>query len=70
MSSELHLSVRFAILQMLVILFGAYSISAYLDALGYPERDLRWNFLPVLIRNYGFLLLSVPVIWTGWVIYM
>jgi hypothetical protein len=65
MIHEVHVSVRLALLQVLAVIAGVFMTRAVFMMYGYPESELDWNALALLVRNHGFLLLLVPVVWTS-----
>lgn len=64
MIPEVHISVRIALLQVFAVIVGVFMTRASFMLSGYPESDLDWNGLALLVRNYGFVLLLIPVAWT------
>lgn len=53
-----------AILLATVTIAGTLSTSAIMKALGYPDLDrYRWNEVSVWVRDNGFIVLILPVIW-------
>ena len=64
MIPEVHVSVRIALFQVLAVILGVFMTRAAFMGAGYPESNLDWNSLALVIRNPGFLLLLVPVAWT------
>jgi magnesium-transporting ATPase (P-type) len=70
MIPEVHISVRIALLQFFTVIVGVFMTRAAFMMLGYPESNLDWNGLALLLRNYGFILLLIPVAWTITVTYL
>jgi hypothetical protein len=64
MISEIHISARIALLQVFVVMVGVFMTRAAFMISRYPESNLDWNGLALLVRNYGFILLLIPVAWT------
>jgi hypothetical protein len=70
MIHEVHVSVRLALLQVLTVIAGVFMTRAVFMMYGYPESELDWNSMALLVRNYGFLLLPLPVLWTYTAVYL
>ena len=64
MIPEVHISVRIALFQVFAVIVGVFMTRAAFMMSGYPESNLDWNGLALLVRNYGFNLLLIPVAWT------
>jgi magnesium-transporting ATPase (P-type) len=64
MIPEVHISVRIALFQVFAVIIGVFMTRAAFMISGYPESDLDWNGLALLVHNYGFILLLIPVSWT------
>jgi hypothetical protein len=64
MIPEVHLSVRIALFQVFTVIIGVFMTRAAFMASGYPDADLQWNRLALLLRNHGYFLLLVPLAWT------
>ncbi len=64
MIPEVHISVRIALFQVFAVILGVFMTRAAFMWAGYPESNLDWNGLSLLIRNLGFLLLLIPLVWT------
>lgn len=57
---------RLALLQCLVVVIGVLTTCAMLKLYAYdPNTSIRWNPLAVSVRNFGYLLLMIPAIWTA-----
>jgi cell division protein FtsW (lipid II flippase) len=57
----------FAAMQVLVVVFGFFWNRIQLKALNYPNDPLReWNPRALWLREYGWVLLIIPVVWTLW----
>ncbi|MEK7951710.1 hypothetical protein [Luteolibacter soli] len=69
MIHEVHVSVRLALFQMMVVVLGVFMTRAAFLAAGYPEQSLGWNAGALLVRNHGFVLMLVPVGWTAAAMY-
>ena len=61
MIPEVPISVRIALFQVLVVIVGVFMTRVAFMMSGYPESNLDWNGLALLVRNYGFTLLLIPV---------
>lgn len=70
MPHEVHVTVRIAFLQAFAVVLGVFMTRAAFMGLGYPESDLDWSALALLVRNHGFLLLLVPLVWTSVTVYL
>jgi magnesium-transporting ATPase (P-type) len=70
MIPEVPISVRIALFQVLVVIVGVFMTRVAFMMSGYPESNLDWNGLALLVRNYGFTLLLIPVAWTIAVTYL
>lgn len=70
MMAEVHISVRIAFFQVFAVIIGVFMTRAAFTMAGYPESNLDWNGLSLLVRNYGFTLLLIPVAWTIAAIYL
>ena len=64
MIPEVHVSVRIALFQVFAVILGVFMTRAAFMGAGYPDALLDWNSMALLIRNQGFILLLVPVMWT------
>jgi hypothetical protein len=69
MIHEVHVSVRLALFQVILVILGVIMTRAMFMGTGYPDGDLAWNGVALLIRNHGYLLLLVPVAWTAATMY-
>ena len=54
-----------AVLQSALIVGGSLSTAALMKACGYPDAHQFWHPLALFVRHWGFLLLSIPLIWAG-----
>jgi hypothetical protein len=70
MIHEVHVSVRLALFQVLAVITGVFMTRAVFMVYGYPESNLDWNALALLVRNHGFYLLLAPVVWTSAAVYL
>ena len=53
----------------LLVVSGTLLTTVTLKALGYPDIDrYRWNPVSIWIREHGFLILIIPLIWIACVI--
>ncbi|MFC7339662.1 hypothetical protein ACFQY0_20930 [Haloferula chungangensis] len=59
-----HPATRIARLQVVAIIGGVFLTRAVFMVYGYPNNGVDFGTVPTLIRNFGFLLLAVPVLWT------
>lgn len=64
MIPEVHISGRIALFQVFAVIVGLFMTRAAFIMSGYPDSNLDWNGLALLVRNYGFDLLVIPVAWT------
>lgn len=65
-----HISVPIAVLQVVAVVLGVCMMRlAFLavddSMLGHPSYQL-----PLLVRHHGYLLLAVPLVWTGLVLWL
>jgi hypothetical protein len=67
MIHEVHVSVRLAVFQMMVVILGVFMTRAMFMGAGYPEVPLDWNDVAMLVRNHGYVL--VPVAWAAAALY-
>lgn len=57
---------RLALLQCLIVVIGVLTTCGILKLNAYdPSVAVRWNPVAVAVRNFGYLLLIVPAIWTA-----
>lgn len=70
MMKEAHVSIRLALLQVLAVIIGVFMTRTAFMGHGYPDWDLDWNAFSLLIRNHGYLLLAVPLVWTCAVVWL
>ncbi len=53
-----------ALFQVSLLILGFFALGAVLKISGYPDTPtVRWNPLAVFLREHGFWLLFVPVLW-------
>ncbi|MCW1926643.1 hypothetical protein OKA05_29085 [Luteolibacter arcticus] len=69
MIHDVHVSVRLALFQMSAVVLGVFMTRAAFMGAGYPEANLNWNGLALIIRNHGYVLMLVPVAWTAASVY-
>jgi peptidoglycan biosynthesis protein MviN/MurJ (putative lipid II flippase) len=53
----------FAVLQSALIVSGSVLTAALMRARGYPDPGQFWHPLALFVRNWGFLLISIPGAW-------
>ena len=54
-----------ALFQVLLVIIGFLALGIVLKLSGYPDAlRLHWNPLAVFLREHGFLLLLLPLLWT------
>jgi len=53
----------FAVLQSVLIVSGSLMTAGLMKARGYPDPGQFWHPLALFVRNWGFLLISVPGAW-------
>ena len=53
----------FAVFQSLLIVSGCLFIGTILKAMGYPDRFTELPMNLAFIRNWGFLLIALPLFW-------
>ena len=70
MTHEVNIAVRIALIQVLVVIIGVFMTRLAFTFGGYPDSDKDWNSLSLFIRNYGFLILLLPVAWTTVVVFL
>lgn len=69
-SQDLSLSrsiVMIGLLQLLCISAGFFAVGIILKLSGWPEIDdptIRWNPYAVFLRNFGWVFVVVPLVWT------
>jgi hypothetical protein len=61
--SEFKIQGVFAAFQSLLIVGGCLFIGTILKAMGYPERFTELSVNLAFIRNWGFLLIVLPLSW-------
>lgn len=52
--------------QLLLIVLGFIGLAIVMKLSGYPEQEailIRWNPLALFLRQYGLVLLLVPILW-------
>ena len=55
-----------ALSQTLLVIIGFFALGAVLKMSGYPDAlAVRWNPLAVFLREHGFWLLLLPVLWVS-----
>ena len=69
MIHEVHVSVRLAVFQMMVVILGVFMTRAMFMGSGYPEAAVDWNDVAMLVRNHGYVLLLVPAGWAAATMY-
>jgi hypothetical protein len=65
-----HISVPLAVLQVVAVVLGVFMMR--LAFMGFEDSVLnqaRYR-LPLLVRNHGYFLLTVPLLWTGLVLWL
>ena len=51
--------------QVVVILTGMAGLHFHMESMGYPENSLlRWRPTAVFVKESGYILLAVPLLWT------
>jgi hypothetical protein len=70
MIHEVNVSVRLALFQVLAVILGVFMTRVAFMGCGYPDSNLDWDALALLVRNYGYVLLLAPVAWTSTVVYL
>ena len=51
------------LIQAGIIVFGSLLTGVMLKAVGYPDRFQQLPFKLLFVRNWGFLLIVIPLIW-------
>lgn len=69
-SDEYRLQTMFALLQSGVILFGSLLTGVILKGMGYPDKFQEIAFSLWFVRNWGFLLILIPLAWAAGSIWM
>ena len=60
-----RLQTIFVLVQAFVIIAGSLTTGATMKLMGYEEGNgMELPLLPLLIRNWGFLLIVIPLAWT------
>jgi len=58
-----HPATRIAVMQVFLIFGGVASVCAMMKVWGYPDPEIRWNPAAIAIRDWGLLLLLIPMVW-------
>lgn len=69
MIHEVHVSVRLAVFQMMVVILGVFMTRAVFMGTGFPDTAVDWNDVAMLVRNYGYVLLLAPAGWAAAAMY-
>lgn len=64
-----HISIPLALLQMMAVVLGVMLTKTAFTVYNYPNPDIRWNAFSLLVRNHGYLLVVIPLVWTGMVLW-
>ena len=59
-----------AVLQSALIVGGSLSTTALMKARGYPDPHQFWHPWALFVRDWGFLFLSIPLMWAGATIWL
>lgn len=59
-----------ALLQVFAIIVGVFMTRVAFFNAGYPDSGAEWNRWSMVVRNYGFLLLLIPAMWTAVATYL
>jgi hypothetical protein len=70
MIHEVNISVRLALFHVLAVILGVILTRVAFLGCGYPDSNLDWDALALIVRNHGYVLLLVPVAWTSTVVYL
>lgn len=55
----------FGTVQVVVVLIGLAGLHFHMESMGYPENSLlRWRPAAVFMKESGYFLLAVPLLWT------
>jgi hypothetical protein len=70
MTHELHVSARLALFQILAVILGVVMTRVAFLGHGYPDSNLDWDTWALLVRNHGFFLLLIPMLWICITLYL
>jgi len=57
------------LVQLLLIVLGYFALAIIFKMWGYPNVTwIRWNSLALFLRQWGLLLLLVPIVWTAYAV--
>lgn len=62
---EYRMQTILTLIQAGVIVFGSLLTGVTLKAMGYPDRFQEIPFLLLFVRNWGFMLILIPLAWAG-----
>lgn len=72
MRHSAHISLPIALLQVIVVIAGVFVMR--LSFVGVNSADPMLDHphfrLPLLVRHHGYLLLAVPLLWTGLILWL
>lgn len=63
MIAEHRIQSVIAAFQCVTVISGSIAVASMLKAAGYPHARDSWPDLPVFIRDWGLMLLCVPLAW-------
>ncbi len=70
MIHDVNVSVRLALIQVLAVILGVVMTRIAFMGCGYPDSNLDWDALALVVRNHGYVLLLAPVAWNTTVVYL
>ncbi len=68
--NEYRMQTILTLLQAGAIVFGSFMVGVTLKTMGYPDRFQELPLLYLFVRNWGFMLIVIPLVWAGATIWM
>ena len=69
-SRAAHVVIPIALFQVVAVVIGVFMMRMAFLAADESVVDLSRYWLPLLVRHHGYLLLAVPLVWTGLVLWL